>query len=74
MIDQVVKNVLEDGQLDDCELTFTDIEKIGAAFFWVVSNVFHHRIDYPGFDFNRRQRKRDTGPLPVGAKTVAAGG
>ena len=56
MIDQVVKNVLEDGQLDDCELTLKDIEKIGAAFFWVVSNAFHHRIDYPGFDFNRKSR------------------
>jgi putative nucleotidyltransferase with HDIG domain len=56
MIDQVVKNVLEDGQLDDCELTLKDIEKIGAAFFWVVSNAFHHRIDYPGFDFNRKHR------------------
>jgi putative nucleotidyltransferase with HDIG domain len=56
MIDQVIKNVLEDGQLDDCELTLKDIEKIGAAFFWVVSNAFHHRIDYPGFDFNRKRR------------------
>ncbi|OFV80798.1 MAG: hypothetical protein A2Y78_01365 [Acidobacteria bacterium RBG_13_68_16] len=56
MIDQVIKNVLEDEQLDDCELTLKDIEKIGAAFFWVVSNAFHHRIDYPGFDFNRKRR------------------
>lgn len=56
MIDQVGKNVLDDGQLDECELTLRDIEKIGAAFFWVVSNAFHHRIDYPGFDFNRKRR------------------
>jgi putative nucleotidyltransferase with HDIG domain len=56
MIDQVIKNVLEDGQLDDCELTLKDIEKIGAAFFWVLANAFHHRIDYPGFDFNRKRR------------------
>jgi putative nucleotidyltransferase with HDIG domain len=56
MIDQVIKNVLEDGQLDECELTLKDIEKIGAAFFWVISNAFHHRIDYPGFDFNRKRR------------------
>lgn len=56
MIDQVIKNVLEDGQLDECELTLKDIEKIGAAFLWVLSNAFHHRIDYPGFDFNRKRR------------------
>jgi putative nucleotidyltransferase with HDIG domain len=56
MIDQVVKNVLEDGQLDDCDLTLKDLEKIGAAFFWVLTNAFHHRVDYPGFDFNRKGR------------------
>ena len=56
MIDQVIKNVLEEGQLDDCELTLKDIDKVGAAFFWVLTNVFHHRIDYPGFDFNRKSR------------------
>jgi cyclic-di-AMP phosphodiesterase PgpH len=56
MIDQIIKNVLEDGQLDECDLTLKDIEKIGAAFFWVLTNAFHHRIDYPGFDFNRQRR------------------
>jgi putative nucleotidyltransferase with HDIG domain len=56
MIDQVVKNVLEDEQLDDCELTLKDIEKIGAEFFWGLTNAFHHRIEYPGFDFNGRRR------------------
>ncbi len=56
MIDQVVKNVLEDGQLDECELTLKDLEKVGAAFFWVLTNAFHHRIEYPGFDFNRKRR------------------
>ncbi|MEW6338021.1 MAG: HD family phosphohydrolase [Acidobacteriota bacterium] len=56
MIDQIVKHALEDGQLDDCELTLKDIEKISAAFFWVLTNTFHNRVDYPGFDFNRRRR------------------
>jgi putative nucleotidyltransferase with HDIG domain len=56
MVDQVVKNVLEDGQLDDCDLTLKDLEKIGAAFFWVLTNAYHHRVEYPGFDFNRRRR------------------
>jgi len=56
MIDQMIKNILEDGQLDECELTLKDVEKIGAAFFWVLTNAFHHRIDYPGFEFNRKRR------------------
>jgi len=56
MIDQIFKHALEDGQLDECDLTLKDMEKIGAAFQWVLTNVFHQRIDYPGFDFNREKR------------------
>lgn len=56
MIDMIIKNMLEDGQLDECELTLKDIEKVSAAFFWVLTNAFHSRVDYPGFEFNRRRR------------------
>jgi len=56
MIDQIIKHALEDGQLDECDLTMKELEKIGAAFQWVLTNVFHQRIDYPGFDFNREKR------------------
>lgn len=56
MIDMIIKNILEDGQLDECELTLKDIEKVSAAFFWVLTNSFHGRVDYPGFEFNRRRR------------------
>lgn len=58
MIDQVIKRVLEDGQLDECELTLKDLEKISAAFSWVITSAGHRRIDYPGFDFNRRGHGR----------------
>ncbi len=74
MIDKIFTDALEDGQLDDCALTFSELDKIASAFLWVLTNMYHHRIDYPGFEFDRRQRKRDTGPLQVGSKTVAAGG
>ena len=56
MIAQIVKKDLDDEQLDDCDLTLRDLEKIEAAFFWVLTTAFHHRIDYPDFDFNRRRR------------------
>jgi membrane-associated HD superfamily phosphohydrolase len=58
MIEQVIKKVLEDGQLDECELTLKDLEKISAAFSWVITSAGHHRIDYPGFDFNRGKHAR----------------
>jgi cyclic-di-AMP phosphodiesterase PgpH len=74
MIDRIISDALSDGQLDSSELTFRELDRIGTAFLWVLTNMHHHRIDYPGFDFNRRQGKRDSGPVPLGAKTLSAGG
>ena len=73
MIDKILSNALEDDQLDDCELTFSELDKVASAFLWVLTNMYHHRIDYPGFDFNRRQQARDADPNQVGKKTVPAG-
>ncbi len=72
MISRIFADTLEDGQLDDSALTFSELDKIAQAFMWVLTNMYHHRIDYPGFDFNRRQSKRDSGPIHLAPKTVTA--
>jgi putative nucleotidyltransferase with HDIG domain len=74
MISKIFSNALEDDQLDECELTFSELDKVASAFLWVLTNMYHHRIDYPGFDFNRRQEARDSGPHKVGEKAVQTGG
>ena len=42
-----------------------------------VSNIYHHRIDYPGFEFNRGARRKtgDLGPVspPASEPRPAAG-
>ncbi len=74
MIDKIFSNDLEDGQLDDCDLTFSELDKVASAFLWVLTSMYHHRIDYPGFDFNRRQGRSGSGSHQVGEKAVPAGG
>jgi putative nucleotidyltransferase with HDIG domain len=74
MIDKIFSNALEDDQLDDCDLTFSELDKVASAFLWVLTNMYHHRIDYPGFDFNRRKQSGDSGPHQVGTKAVSSGG
>ncbi len=73
LIDKIFSNDLEDGQLDDCDLTFSELDKVASAFLWVLTSMYHHRIDYPGFDFNRRQRTRDSSSHQMGEKTVPTG-
>ncbi len=74
MISTIVNDALEDGQLDDSDLTFKELEEVSQAFLGVLTNMFHSRIDYPGFDFNRKERRSDSGTHLDGAKAGRAGG
>ncbi len=60
MVQTIVDDCLRDGQFDDCDLTMRDLAIVADSLVHTVSTVFHHRIDYPGFDFNRERAKRRT--------------
>ncbi len=47
MVRSIIKNKLNDGQLDECDLTLRNLEMIGNNFIHVLSNVYHNRIEYP---------------------------
>lgn len=47
VIRKLVRAKLDDGQLDQCELKFADLERICGAFSTVLAGVFHERIEYP---------------------------
>ena len=47
LIRKLVRGKMEDGQLDECTLTFRDIDKICGAFETALQGVFHERIEYP---------------------------
>lgn len=54
LIRKIVEDCLKDGQLDETDLTLADINQVSQAFQRVLSNIYHRRIDYPGFDFNQK--------------------
>ena len=43
----LIKGKLNDGQFDECELTFRDLELIAEAFARVINGIYHKRIEYP---------------------------
>lgn len=53
LIRKIVSDVVLDDQFDECDLTFADLEKASAAFLRTLGSIYHHRIDYPGFEFDR---------------------
>jgi membrane-associated HD superfamily phosphohydrolase len=54
MIDRLIESIIGDGQLDDCDITLREIQIVKASFFKVLAGIFHHRIDYPGYDFKKQ--------------------
>ena len=51
LVDKIINHIFLDGQLDECELTLKDISEIKSRFIYILTGIFHKRIDYPGFDF-----------------------
>lgn len=51
VIRKIFNDIVLDRQFDECDLTFSDLDKIGNAFVKTLLSIYHHRIDYPGFDF-----------------------
>ncbi len=51
MIDRLVDDIVGDNQLDECDITLRDVRLVKESFVKIVTGIFHHRIDYPGYDF-----------------------
>ncbi|HET7031163.1 MAG TPA: hypothetical protein VFI34_11675, partial [Candidatus Limnocylindrales bacterium] len=47
MVDRIVRERLEGGQFDECDLTLRDVEKIKEAFVQQLLGMYHQRIAYP---------------------------
>lgn len=61
MVHTIFRVIFEDGQLDESNLTMKDLNLISEAFVRKLESVFHHRIAYPGFEFNRDEKTPDSG-------------
>lgn len=58
LINRMVEDHISDGQLNNCPLTFRQIEIIKKAFLNILVGVYHSRIDYPG-DKKEKQKQRE---------------
>ena len=47
LIDSIFKDRIKDGQLDDCPLTFQELQKIRGSFVYTLLNMLHSRVEYP---------------------------
>ncbi len=50
MIRRMIKEKLEDGQLDQSDLTMKELDQIAESFVYIMSGIYHSRIEYPEKD------------------------
>lgn len=46
-VHKIINNKFIDGQLDECELTLKDLEKISSIFIRILTGIYHTRVTYP---------------------------
>ena len=65
MIRRLIQGTIQDRQFDECDITTRDLDQITRAFERVITGMYHHRVDYPGCDFNKRVEHRQRKDQPV---------
>ncbi|MFH1783071.1 MAG: HDIG domain-containing metalloprotein [Candidatus Omnitrophota bacterium] len=47
LVRKIINNKFIDGQLDECDLTLSDLERIAEVFTHILTGIFHTRVEYP---------------------------
>jgi putative nucleotidyltransferase with HDIG domain len=47
LVRERIEGIYMDGQLDECELTLSNLNTIAETFTKILTGIFHHRVDYP---------------------------
>ena len=65
LVDRIINHCFIDGQLDNCELTFKDIREIRSNFVFLLTSMYHRRIQYPGFDIEHEGTPKEPAKTPT---------
>jgi putative nucleotidyltransferase with HDIG domain len=58
VIKDIVENHIQDGQLDECDFSLKELRTIATTFLSTLTTVFSPRVEYPGFDFEMKEKKK----------------
>ncbi len=59
LIQKIIRERLEDGQFDECNLTLKDLNSIKNSFIKILGGMFHSRIEYPENVLKEMERKKN---------------
>jgi putative nucleotidyltransferase with HDIG domain len=70
LVDRIVRQRLEEGQFDDCNLTLRDLTRIKQSFVTLLTGIYHPRIPYP--PTAQTQPIHEQAPASVGSDVAAS--
>lgn len=56
LVTRLMDDIVEHGQLDQTDLTLSDLRRLSYTLQNVLKTVHHHRVDYPGFEWGAEKR------------------
>jgi putative nucleotidyltransferase with HDIG domain len=59
LVQRITNSIFLDGQMEECELTLKDLQKIGESFSRFLTAIFHQRIDYPTLPNSESTKKKN---------------
>jgi putative nucleotidyltransferase with HDIG domain len=59
VVRRLIREKQEDGQLDECGLTFRDLDRIALAVVRIMGGVLHPRLEYPDLEGELARRRRE---------------
>jgi len=68
LVRKIIKERLEQGQLDQSDLTLQDLDTVAEAFVTVLAGIFHSRIEYPEKMLKEMERSRRRGDESAGER------
>jgi putative nucleotidyltransferase with HDIG domain len=65
VIRKIVKEKLNDGQFDQCDITFKELDTVTTTFVRILGGIYHSRIEYPEKELKAEiERSRKNGGQP----------
>ncbi len=58
VITEIFESYLQDGQLDTCDFSLRELRAVAASFHSALYTIYHPRVEYPGFDFEMKKKKK----------------
>lgn len=68
LVDNLIEKRFQEGELDECDITLRELNKVKDAFIRVLMGIHHLRIEYPVEEKQKDKMKRASGELDRNVK------